>query len=268
MAEQTISERKFRTIEVERKGPVCTIALSKPPLNIIDMEMIGEIHAVLHSLDDGEHPSGVGVLIFRGIGKCFSAGVSIQDHTPDKIGEMIPRFHNIFRHLARTEMVTVAAVHGACLGGGMELAAMCDLVVAADDAQFGQPEIKLGQVPPVGIILLPYLVGYRKAAELVLAGNSIGAAEALCARLGQPGGAASAVARVARRHGARSDSGEPQHAALAKSILRRVAGLDFEARSMKPSASFCRRSRQPRTPRKASSPSSKNAPRIGRTGNG
>src|SRR6266702_484490 len=107
MAEQTIFERRFHTIEVERQGAVCTIVLSKPPLNIIDIEMMDEIQAVLHSLDGGEHPSGVGVLVFRGNGKCFSAGVSIQDHTPDKIGEMIPRFHYIFRHMARTAMVTV-----------------------------------------------------------------------------------------------------------------------------------------------------------------
>ena len=228
MAEQTIFERKFRTIEVERQGTVCTIALSKPPLNIIDMEMIGEIHAVLHSLDGGEHPSGIGVLIFRGNGKCFSAGVSIQDHTPDKIGEMIPRFHDIFRHMARTEMVTVAAVHGACLGGGLELAAMCDLVVAADNAQFGQPEIKLGQLPPVGIILLPYLVGYRKAAELILAGSNIGAAEALSLglvnRVVPQAQLQEALGGIVRD----LTAGSPNTLRLAKSILRRVAGLDFE----------------------------------------
>ena len=228
MAEQTITERKFRTIEVERHGPVCTVTLSRPPLNIIDLEMMGEIHAVLHSLDGGEQPSGVGVLVFRGSGKCFSAGVSIQDHTPDKIGEMIPRFHYIFRHLARTEMVTVAAVHGACLGGGMELAAMCDLVVAADNAQFGQPEIKLGQLPPVGIILLPYLVGYRKAAELVLAGNSISAAEALA--LGLVNRVVPQAQLQESLDGIVRDltAGSPNTLRLAKSILRRVDGLDFK----------------------------------------
>jgi len=168
----SVIERRFRTIQVERSGPVCTIVLDQPPLNIIGIEMMKEIHAVFRELDNAEFDSGVRVLVFRASGKAFSAGVSIQDHTPDKIGEMVTHFHAIFRELARTDIVTVAAVHGVCLGGGFELAAMCDLVVATENAQFGQPEIKLGQPPPVGVILLPYLIGYRKAAELVLTGSA------------------------------------------------------------------------------------------------
>ncbi len=228
MAEPAIQERRFRTIELERQGPVCTIILNRPPLNVIDMEMMGEIQSVLQELDGEEKPSGVGVLVFRGAGKCFSAGVSIQDHTPDKIGEMIPRFHAIFRHLARTEMVTVAAVHGACLGGGLELVSICDLVVAADNAQFGQPEIKLGQFPPVGVILLPYLMGYRKAAELVLGGGSIGASEAhqfgLVNHVVPEAQLSECVDAVVRE----LTAGSPNTLRLTKSILRRVAGLDFE----------------------------------------
>ena len=91
---------------------------------------------------------------------------------------MIPRFHDVFRLLARSDRVTIAAVQGHCLGGGLELASACDLVIATESAQFGQPEIKLGQLPPVGIILLPRLIGYRKAAELLLTGGSISAQQA------------------------------------------------------------------------------------------
>ena len=166
MSERQPVVQTFRTIALERNGAVATITLAKPPLNIIDMEMMAEMQA---ALDDLEREPAVGVLVFRSTGKAFSAGVSIQDHTPDKIGRMIPLFHGVFRRLAKTDKITIAAVHGVCLGGGFELASMCDLVVATEDAQFGQPEIKLGQLPPVGVILLPYLIGYRKAAELVLA---------------------------------------------------------------------------------------------------
>jgi enoyl-CoA hydratase/carnithine racemase len=91
---------------------------------------------------------------------------------------LIPKFDHIFRLLASTDKITLAGVHGFCLGGGFELAAMCDLVVATENATFGQPEIKLGQLAPVGVILLPHLVGYRKAAELVLTGATIGARQA------------------------------------------------------------------------------------------
>jgi len=174
MADQT-----FQSIQTESAASVLTITLNKPPLNIIDIPMIEEICAALRQV---EADAGIGIILFRGAGpKGFSAGVSVQDHTPDRVGELIPKFDDIFRLLAATDKVTVAEVHGFCLGGGFELAAMCDLVVATENATFGQPEIKLGQLAPVGVILLPHLVGYRKAAELVFTGATIGAraAEAL-----------------------------------------------------------------------------------------
>src|SRR6266850_1537527 len=102
---QMTSERRFRSIQVERRGSVYSIELNKPPLNIIDMEMMQEIQTVLREIEDDPE---IRFIILRGAGeKGFSAGVSIQDHTPDKIGEMIPRFHAIFRLLSRTEKITV-----------------------------------------------------------------------------------------------------------------------------------------------------------------
>jgi len=172
-----MTERNYQTIRVEQQGPISQIVLSKPPLNIIDLTMIREISAVLK---DVEADPSIRVIVFRGAGeKGFSAGVSVQDHTPDRVGELIPAFDNIFRLLARTEKVTVAAVQGFCLGGGFEVVLACDLVIATENAQFAQPEIKLGQVAPIGLILLPHLIGYRKAAELLFTGKSIGASEAL-----------------------------------------------------------------------------------------
>lgn len=225
----------FRTIKAERHGPVFSITLNKPPLNIIDMEMMEEIHAALR---DAEEDSDAAVFAFRGAGeKSFSAGVSIPDHTPGKIGKMISLFHEIFRLLAKTEKVTVAAVQGVCLGGGFELVSMCDLVVAAENVQFGQPEIKLGQLPPVAVILLPYLIGYRKAAELILTGANIGAREAQALGLvnrvvpeEQLSECAEALVRELTDH-SRSTL------RLTKRILRRVSGLDFE-RVLKESEEF------------------------------
>ncbi len=103
---------------MEQQEPVCSIILNRPPLNIIDHAMIGEIQAALRNAEN--HPD-TRIIVFRGAGeKGFSAGVSIQDHTPERIREVIPDFDEIFRQLARTEKVTVAAVHGVCFGGGME----------------------------------------------------------------------------------------------------------------------------------------------------
>lgn len=217
---------RYQTIKVGHFGPVYSIELNKPPLNILDIPMMEEIQA---ALEEADTDSGLRALVFRGAGeKAFSAGVSIEDHTPDRIEQMIRQFHGIFRRLSKTEKVTVAIVQGHCLGGGFELAAMCDLVIAAEDAQFGQPEIKLGQFPPVGVVLLPYLIGYRKAAELVLTGMNLTAQQAQALGL---------VNRVVPLKELKECSDEllrellEQSGAalrLTKTILRRVSGLDFE----------------------------------------
>ncbi len=217
---------RYQSIKVEHFGPVYAISLNKPPLNILDIAMMEEIHA---ALEEADTDSGLRALVFRGAGeKAFSAGVSIQDHKPDRIEQMIRQFHGIFRRLARTEKTTVATVQGHCLGGGFELAAMCDLVVAAEDAQFGQPEIKLGQFPPVGVVLLPYLIGYRKAAELVLTGRNLTAEQAqelgLVNRIAPPKQLQECTDELLRE--LLEQSGAALR--LTKTILRRVAGLDFE----------------------------------------
>lgn len=219
-------EPDFQTLRVERQGPLCSIILNKPPLNIIDLAMIEEIRTVLKQVE-GDHT--IHVLVFRGAGeKGFSAGVSVQDHTPDRIGEMIPAFDNIFRLMAKTDKITVAAVQGFCLGGGLEIALMCDLIVASERAQFGQPEIKLGQLAPIGLILLPHLIGYRKAAELLLTGATIGAAEAqslgLLNRVVPPDQLSQSLETLLKDLTAQSGA----ILQLTKNLLRRTSTLDFE----------------------------------------
>lgn len=118
-------------------------------------------------------------LVFAGSGpRAFSAGVHVADHEPKRIAKMLSAFHSIFRRLAATDCVTIAAVHGFCLGGGMELATFCDFVIATGSAQFGQPEIKLGCFPPVAMLTLPELIGPHAATDLILTGRQIGSPEA------------------------------------------------------------------------------------------
>jgi cyclohexa-1,5-dienecarbonyl-CoA hydratase len=92
---------------------------------------------------------------------------------------MLSAFHGVFRQLWRSGCVTIAGVHGYCLGGGCELATYCDFVIAGESAMFGQPEIRLGCFPPVAMVTLPYLVGPRAAMHLILTGRSFSAQEAL-----------------------------------------------------------------------------------------
>src|SRR6185503_8249522 len=110
--------------------------------------------------------------------RAFSAGVAIEDHTQDTVFQMLDAFHQIFRMLDQISKPTVAVVDGPALGGGCELVSACDIVIASNRAKFGQPEIKLGVFPPVAAILLPKVIGEKRARELILTGEIIDAVEA------------------------------------------------------------------------------------------
>ncbi len=166
------------TVHVHTEGRNVWITLDRPPLNVMDITMMKSLGRALGRLLDS--PGGAcDYLIFQGAGpKGFSAGAEVADHAPDRVGSMLAAFHHVFRQIARAECLTIAAVHGNCLGGGMELATFCDFVIATESAVFAQPEIKLGCFPPVAMITLPDLIGTRAAMELLLTGRSISSAEA------------------------------------------------------------------------------------------
>jgi cyclohexa-1,5-dienecarbonyl-CoA hydratase len=151
------------------------ITLNRPPLNILDIPMIQELHEALTGVQSA---SDAKVLVIAHQGKAFSAGVSIQDHAPDKVVEMLEKFHAMIGLLLSLDIPSIALVDGMALGGGCELALACDMVLASDRATFGQPEIKVGVFPPVAATLFPSRVGRNRALELILTGESIDAAEA------------------------------------------------------------------------------------------
>lgn len=216
----------YRTIAIQFREPVLTIELRRPPLNIIDLAMMGEIADALQRADADV---AVRFVVFRAVGeKAFCAGVSIQDHLPATIERMLISFHNIFRRLARTDKIVIAAVQGHCLGGGLELVSMCDMVVATETAQFGQPEIRLGQLPPVGVILLPHLIGYLKAAELVLTGAPIPAREALALGLVNRVVPVEELDKATDSLLAEMTTLSGEALKLTKHLLRRTRGLNFE----------------------------------------
>jgi cyclohexa-1,5-dienecarbonyl-CoA hydratase len=166
-------ERK--RLDVEIAPPVARIGLRNAPLNVIDIPMMEEL---VQALAEIEPEPRVCVIVISGQGKAFSAGVDVAAHTPDKVEAMLGKFHAAIRALIATKKVTIAAVHGACLGGGAELAMVCDLVHTADNAQWGFPEIKLGCYPPVACTALAALVGQKRAADLILTGRTISGREA------------------------------------------------------------------------------------------
>lgn len=167
---------RYETIRVEDGGEgIARLVLDRPPLNILDIAMLIEI---AHAIDMVSAREDLRALVIAAEGKAFSAGVDVEDHVEKKVRPMIAAFHGVFRRLAAFEPVTVAAVHGPALGGGCEVAAFCDLVVASEDATFGQPEIRLGLFPPVAAAAFPYFVKGKKTLEMMLLGETFDAAEA------------------------------------------------------------------------------------------
>ena len=163
-------------VEVNLTPPVARIRLTNPPLNVIDLPMTRELHETLTVL---ESRPDISILVFEGNARAFSAGVDIQAHLPGHIHDILTCFHAVIRAIVASHKISIAAVQGACLGGGAELAAVCDMVFTARDATWGFPEIKLGCYPPVAAVALPALVGQKRAGELILTGRQISGDEAV-----------------------------------------------------------------------------------------
>lgn len=169
----------WQYIDWQSADGVGRLTLKRPPLNVINIAML---HEMSEALDVAAKDASLRVLLLRAEGKLFSAGVDVADHTADKVGEMIPLFDRVCKALVDFPAPTLAAVHGHALGGGCEWVLCCDLAIAAETANLGQPEIKLATIAPVAALRLSALVGERRAAELLLTGETINAVEA--ARIG------------------------------------------------------------------------------------
>lgn len=162
-------------LRLERNDRVATLTLDRPPLNILDLETLEQLGALLTGLPEDE----LQLMVVRSASpKAFSAGVAVDDHTPDKIDRMLSLFHAALERLRRLPFPTLAAVNGHCLGGGLELAAACDFILASADARLGQPEVQLGCFPPYAAALYPARIGYARTLELLLTGRILDAEEA------------------------------------------------------------------------------------------
>jgi len=156
-------------------GPLAHITLNHPPLNVIDFQMMDELLEALRQLEQRKE---ISVVIISGGERAFSAGVDVAVHTPDLVQTMLQKFHSVILALTRFSKITIAEVRGACLGGGAELAMVCDMCFTSSGAKWGFPEITLGCYPPVACTALAALVGQKRAAELVFTGRTFSGGEA------------------------------------------------------------------------------------------
>ena len=161
----------------EKRSRVTTITIEHPPLNVLGIELLRDLDQELSACAADRTTD---VVVLRGAGtRAFSAGMEIRDHTREKAPEMLEIVHGVVRKLLALPQVTIAAVRGVCFGGGCELATSCDFIVASERSSFATPEINVGCYPPVALARFSTLIGYHRAAEMILTGRRYSAREAL-----------------------------------------------------------------------------------------
>ena len=169
----------YDNIRIERRGAVGVIALHRPKaLNALSAALMAELAQAIDGFEDDE---GIGAIVVTGDERAFAAGADIKELRAKSFADVIADdlMSGDWVRVAACRMPTVAAVAGPALGGGCELAMMCDIIVAAENAKFGQPEIRLGTLPGIGgTQRLVRAIGKSKAMEMVLTGRTMNAAEA------------------------------------------------------------------------------------------
>ncbi|PKP81964.1 MAG: enoyl-CoA hydratase [Alphaproteobacteria bacterium HGW-Alphaproteobacteria-18] len=168
----------YKTIQFEQKGRVALVTLNRPDaLNALNAEVMREVVDCFAAIDRNKD---IAVSILTGAGRAFAAGADIREMQPQSFSDMyVDDYFAGWDRFAASRKPVIAAVNGFALGGGCELAMMCDVIIASDKAKFGQPEIKLGVTPGMGgSIRLTKAVGKAKAMDLVLTGRMIDADEA------------------------------------------------------------------------------------------
>ena len=219
---------------VEHVGRVAVVTLNQPDrLNVLNSALI---HATTHALAEVGVDDSVPVVVLTGAGRALVAGADIRemrDFGPDEARDFITHLHGLFATIRGLPPLVIAAVNGPALGAGCELAAACDLRVAAEDATFGMPEVRVGIPSVIDAALLVPLIGLSRAAEWVYTGDVVSAAEAerlgFVNRLAPAGGARAAALELAGRLAGYSR----EALRLQKSLVRRWYYDDAMDRAIK-----------------------------------
>jgi cyclohexa-1,5-dienecarbonyl-CoA hydratase len=166
---------EFQFVKVRVEGPVARLTLDRPDHNLLNERMINELTAGINTL--GEH-SEIKLIVLDSAGKTFCGGIELGEYTQRRVFQLLDAFQAAFAAMLDTSKPLLVVVNGPAFGGGAELAALGDLVIATPKAKFAQPEIKLGVFPPLAAAVLPYILGPKQALELVLTGETIAAERA------------------------------------------------------------------------------------------
>jgi len=166
---------EFQFVKVNVEGEVARLTLDRPDHNLLNERMLTEIAAGINTL--GER-STIKLIVLDSAGKAFCGGIELGEYTQRRVFQLLDAFHAAFSAMLDTSKPVLVVVNGAAFGGGAELAALGDLVIATPKARFAQPEIRLGVFPPLAAAVLPYILGPKQALELVLTGEAMSAERA------------------------------------------------------------------------------------------
>jgi cyclohexa-1,5-dienecarbonyl-CoA hydratase len=173
--------RPYQYIKLEFTETFARLTMNRPPYNVLTKDMMDEIARAIEGLHEQRNIKAV---VIEASKECtaFSAGVAVEDSRPDRAFQTLEAFQAVFNAMLDISKPVVVVVNGPAIGGGCELAALGDLIVATPKARFAQPEIRIGVYPPLAAVILPHAIGHKRALEMILTGEPLSAQEA--ARLG------------------------------------------------------------------------------------
>jgi cyclohexa-1,5-dienecarbonyl-CoA hydratase len=172
-------KKSLQFIRWDDSEPAARLTLCRPKQNVMNIEMLREMAGAIDSLLNRKE---VRLLILDSAPECegyFSMGAEAEAYARPMVFQMMDAFHNVFRAMNELSRPVLAVVDGVASGAGAELAACCDLVIATEQAEFRQPEIRLGVFPPLGAVIYPRVIGPKRAMEFLLTGDLIDAEQAL-----------------------------------------------------------------------------------------
>ena len=173
LAPPTVEEFQFVRYNVD--GAVARLTLDRPEHNLLNERMLSEIGAGINAIGLRRE---VKLIVIDSAAKSFCGGIELGEYTQRRVFQLLDAFHGAFSAMMDTSKPVLVVINGPAFGGGSELAALADLVVATPKARFAQPEIKLGVFPPLSAVILPYILGPKVALELVLTGEAMTAERA------------------------------------------------------------------------------------------
>jgi cyclohexa-1,5-dienecarbonyl-CoA hydratase len=166
---------EFQFVKFWSEGEVAHLTLDRPEHNLLNERMLAEIATGISSVSERAE---IKLIVLDSAAKAFCGGIELGEYTQRRVFQLLDAFHGAFSAMLDTSKPVLVVINGPAFGGGAELAALGDLVIATPKARFAQPEIKLGVFPPLAAAILPYIVGPKLALELVLTGETMTAERA------------------------------------------------------------------------------------------